>query len=499
MLTFSVKSLTVCLLCLAENVLAVLSGANHVQMLPAVHACETYLCSHLTLHNCVELEHVADLYSLKELHLKVRCFICQHWMQFSNMPDFLSLSQEQMVGVLRSDFPVYCPEVEVVQAVLAWLHHDLAQRAYSVTDLLAHVKPENLLSADVQQLLVSPVGQTVLAACPKLESLLLGLAAQDTETVPGVVNTRGYFETVLLAGGFHQVSESGMSNDMMYLDPDSQKPVPYTSIPHVKQADFGLAVLDNLVYVVGGCYDDFTEMTHPYGFCFNPTTSKWTSLPPMTQERCRFYFGVLNGMLYAVGGEVDNSQVLVSCEMFDPGRAVWSPIAPLPGSRSELAGTSLGGKLYVSGGIQEQLDRVQNQLWCYHPETDSWCQCAPMLTPRADHSMFTYCNRIYVIGGWCKTDRDHTPVTSVDCYDVEMDRWETVQHMKTARRYCTCTLFQGRVYVIGGGGESGMSVKKWRELDVLDLKTMQWQPDPVSLPSIWEHSTVSLHLPRKAV
>ena len=184
---------------LAENVLAVLSGANHVQMLPAVHACETYLCSHLTLQNCVELEHIADLYSLRELHRKVHCFICEHWVQFTVMPDFLSLNPEQLEGILRSDFPVYCPEVEVLQAILTWLHHDLAQRASLLDDFLALVRPENLLPPDVQQLLVSPLGQNVLAACPKLESLLSGMAAHDTEAVPGVVNTRGYFETVLLA------------------------------------------------------------------------------------------------------------------------------------------------------------------------------------------------------------------------------------------------------------------------------------------------------------
>lgn len=481
---------------------AVLSGATHVQILPAVKACQTYLSSHLTLHNCVELEQIAELFSLKELQRVIRCFICQHWEEFSKMPAFLSLSLPQLEGILHSDFPVYCSEVEVLRALLVWVSHDPKERASSIPLVFSLVNPlpEHLLPAVFEQALVLPEVESVVAAYPQLKSLLSSLGAQDVKSVSGVINTRGYFETVLLVGGFRQDSHSEASNSVMYFDADSQTLVPYTNIPHVKQADFGVEVLENCLYVVGGCSnEDFLEVTHPFGFCFDPTSGEWTRLPPMSQERCRFYLGKLGDFLYAVGGEVDNSQLLASCEKFDRHQLKWAPIASLPSCRSELAGTSLGGKLYVSGGMQDQQERTQSQLWCYHPDTDTWHNLAPMIEPRADHTMFTYRNRIYVIGGWCESGNDRTAVTSVDCYDPETNRWQTVQQMKVGRRYCTCTLFQDRVYVIGGGREDGGQLDKCREVEVLDLDTMQWLPDTVSLPPIWEHSTVSLHLPSVAV
>jgi hypothetical protein len=219
----------------------------------------------------------------------------------------------------------------------------------------------------------------------------------------------------------------------------------------------------------------------------------------MSQERCRFYLGSIGSLLYAVGGEVDNSQMLASCEMFDPQRVAWSSFAPLPRSRSELAGCTVGGKLYVSGGESSEgmVEQIHNEVWCYDPAANAWSTKSPMLTARADHSMVAHHNKVFVLGGWNLSDGERVPVTSVDCYDVEANTWQTVQHMKTPRRYSSCTLLEGRVYVVGGGWEAGVRVREWREVDVLDLDTLQWQNDVVSLPTIWEHSAVAIHLPRK--
>ncbi|XP_076449010.1 kelch-like protein 26 [Babylonia areolata] len=482
-----------------ENVVAVLAGASLVQILPIVRACETYLCSHITLHNCTELERIADLYSLSELHGQVLCFMCEQWVPFTTTPHFLTLSTDQLKNVLSSGFPVYCAEVQVVRSLLAWVNHDLPHRASCLADVLGLVRRDDLQPSDLEELLALTDAQSIMAVCPSLSSLLSEMTRGDKTDVQGVVNTRGYVETVLLVGGFYQPSQKDMSNDIMFLDPKLQKFVYYTTIPHMKQADFGLEVLDNDVYVVGGCCnEDFMDLTHPYSFRLDISTGKWTDLPPMSQDRCRFYLGALNGKLYAVGGEVDNSQPLCVCEVFDPQAFVWSPIAPLPAARSELSGTSLGGRLYVSGGTQEGLERVKNEMWRYDPDQDTWTACAPMLSPRADHTMFTYNGRIFVIGGWRKAVQDRVPVSSVDCYDADTNRWEMVQHVKTSRKYCSYTLLRGQIYVIGGGWDNRSdSSEKVREMDVLDLKTMTWLPAPVSLPPVWEHSAVSVHLPTR--
>ncbi|KAK7474845.1 hypothetical protein BaRGS_00033917 [Batillaria attramentaria] len=485
-----------------DNVVAVLSGATHVQILPAVAACESYLCANLCLDNCLEVAKMAELYCLNRLQQYVHCFICKHWTQFTMTVDFMHMPVQLLASVLKSEYPVNCVEVEVLTAVLSWVDFDLSERTVSLPGLLQHVLLGNLQPAELQSVLESCLYQRVVSADPALESCLTRHYNPDelSVKVPGVLNKRGYFEALLVAGGFNV--DAGMNNDVMYLDPDCQKLMPLTRIPHVDQCDFGMTVLDNQVYVLGGCFNDqMQEVPHPFGFCFNPDTMCWTSLPPMAHERCRFYLGALNGQLYAIGGEVDTSQSATPdtslCEVYDPLAVKWSHIASLPTNRAQLAGTSCRGKLYVSGGTQDGMETACNQLWCYDPDVDQWSECAAMLTPRADHCMFTYNNHIYAMGGWSRmSDSGRRAATmSVDRYDIDNDTWETVQQMKQPRVYATSTLFQGHAYVVGGWN-GGLYEQKCDSADILDLTTMQWLPDGLPMPQIWEHSSVSVHLPK---
>jgi N-acetylneuraminic acid mutarotase len=592
----------------AENVVGLLSAASHVQMLPAVAACERYLCDHVTLSSVMAMEYLADLYSLAGLTRTVQAYMCSHWTEFITTPNFLALTARQLLAILKSDFPVFCSEIKVLESVFAWIDHSIPDRIRQCEDLLRAVRWENTTAKEVGQVVSTASVDRVMRACPRVLKLvqcafpslviiresrapaahnvsivnvayskhshqalprdlhrvinIQSTATSDANSnvvvhavvadgddgsssvapgfrstirvnstsgstlithtngspaggvvnnreksraskcpVPGVVNTRGFLPTILVVGGLHHDSSpDSRSNDIACLQPGSDKLVPYTTIPHLPQTDFGMTVIDNQLYVVGGCCnEDFSEVTHPYVFRFNPVTAAWTSLPPMSQERCRFYLGSIGSLLYAVGGEVDNSQMLASCEMFDPQRVAWSSFAPLPRSRSELAGCTVGGKLYVSGGESSEgmVEQIHNEVWCYDPAADAWSTKSPMLTARADHSMVAHHNKVFVLGGWNLSDGERVPVTSVDCYDVEANTWQTVQHMKTPRRYSSCTLLEGRVYVVGGGWEAGVRVREWREVDVLDLDTLQWQNDVVSVPTIWEHSAVAIHLPRK--
>lgn len=488
-------------LCSPDNVVEVLSGATHVQILPAVAACESFLRASLCLDNCLEVLKMAELYCLNHLKQYVHCFICKHWLQFTMTADFLHMTDELLAAVLKSGYPVNCAEVEVLTALLSWVDFELPVRAALLPGLLKHILLENMVSAELQNLLASSLYQKVLDAWPALQSYL---PQHDTEKpaciIPGILNKRGFFETLLIAGGFNV--DTGMNNDVLYLDPTTQMLMPLTRIPHVDQCDFGMTVLNNQLYVLGGCFNDqMQEVPHPFGFCFNPDTACWKSLPPMAHERCRFYLGALNGQLFAVGGEVDTSQSATpdtsSCEMFNPVTMKWSSIAPLPNNRAQLAGTSCGGKLYVSGGVQDGVETACSQLWCYDPEEDLWSECASMLTPRADHSMFTYNGHIYAVGGWSRLGDNgrRTAALPVDRYDVRSDTWETIQQMKQPRVYATATLFQGHVYVVGGWN-GGMYDQKCVTADVLDLSTMQWLPTGLPMPQIWEHSSTCVYLPK---
>ena len=54
---------------------------------------------------------------------------------------------------------------------------------------------------------------------------------------------------------------------------------------------------------------------------FDPSSGRWTELPPMASVRCEFCAIALDGKLYAVGGEHRGGHVLASTEVFEPRMA----------------------------------------------------------------------------------------------------------------------------------------------------------------------------------
>jgi N-acetylneuraminic acid mutarotase len=73
----------------------------------------------------------------------------------------------------------------------------------------------------------------------------------------------------------------------------------------VESSNFGCAVVNNELFIVGGCYNQSLqeEHIHPFGFRFSPRHNKWHKLTPMAKESCRFSLTVFGAkFLYAIGG-----------------------------------------------------------------------------------------------------------------------------------------------------------------------------------------------------
>ena len=134
-----------------------------------------------------------------------------------------------------------------------------------------------------------------------------------------MVNSRGMEMAVVRVGGF---GPAGITNTISYYHINHRDGAwrQLSSVPHVECCNFGTAVVHNMLYVVGGAFNQgLQENIHPFGFCYNPRQDKWTSVAAMTRERCRFTLTECGGKLYAVGGSSEDSCQLeledeVSCD-----------------------------------------------------------------------------------------------------------------------------------------------------------------------------------------
>ncbi|ESO98232.1 hypothetical protein LOTGIDRAFT_114716 [Lottia gigantea] len=486
-----------------ENVYDVLAAANHVQILPVISACEDFLKSHLDLDNCIDIMNVAELYCLKNLYQVAQQFMCRNWSIFSLSNDFLRLNFKEFQTLLSSKFPVDCDEKSILLSVLTWAEYDSQNRNSLFVELFKFIEFENIRREDIEEIQSTPVWKTVesneVCLSRYLNQLDKSVVSKDWLKCSGISNLRGFQHTLIVAGGFS--NEGGLTNSVWYLDQSSGNLKHLTKIPHVDQCNFGMGVLNNKLYAIGGCFNDqMQELIHPFGFCYDSQRDTWESIAPMSQERCNFYLGVLEGRFFAIGGDphaTAGAADMALCEAYDAETNTWVDIEPMPGNRMQHTGASLGRRLYISGGLQEQDGDVFDDLLWYDLDTNLWQTGSSMRTPRADHSMFVYNDKLYVVGGWFYDTHTQQRViaSAIDSYNPELDCWETVATLNECRLFATYTVYDGCIYVVGGW-KGGNYRKKCNTIDVFDLERGEWTDKKCQSLQLWEHSSCTAYLPR---
>lgn len=483
-----------------ESVEDVLNAANHIQLLPVVDACVNYLKSNICLANCVDIASLAELFTLDDLRTFAYQFMSTNFQSLSVCSEFMKLSSDQLQCLLQSNLPIDCSECDVLMAVIGWCSYHHGFSVSQLLPFLSHINVHNISAAELEAMhnysdLVQMCSDEVYGQ--DVELFIRKIMCSNTLKVPGLVNVRGYEKSVVVAGGFEP--GRGMSNDVRFFSKDAGQLKVLTSVPHVEQCNFGVAVVNNKLYVIGGCYNDeqMVEIIHGYGFSYSPQTGKWKGIQPMLYERCRFYLGAVKDKLFAIGGDPSASSdpgENALCECFDPDSNSWSEVAELPGNRMQHAGIVLGTDIYISGGLQNADGPTFNTFFKYDTLTDTWEQLPCMLSSRADHSMFIHDDKIYVVGGWFDENGQRVMEKNIDCYDPRLGRWETVESVPSARLYATYTVLDSKLYVIGGW-LNGDYQHKCTSIQVYDIENRKWEEDYENVCKVWEHCSCTLYLP----
>ncbi len=178
----------------------------------------------------------------------------------------------------------------------------------------------------------------------------------------------------------------------------------------------------------------------------------WFQVAPLPHTTEGGAVGVIDSILYAVGGERGNLNFLASLEAYDFRTDTWTTRAPMPTAREGLGVGVVNGKLYAIGGF-DWLDTANGFGWryfgtveAYDPATDTWTTRAPMPTPRSDFVVGVIDGIIYAIGGWSSD----TLVTTVEAYDPASNLWTTKAPMSMPLVYAAGGVVDGVLYIAGG-------------------------------------------------
>jgi hypothetical protein len=263
----------------------------------------------------------------------------------------------------------------------------------------------------------------------------------QTLTIPAGTAPGSYFIGILV-DDFNTTPESDEANNFKStaLDITAASNVWTTKAPMpTARGAFGVGVVNGILYAVGGFNSISILGTLE---AYDPITNTWTTMAPMPTARDLLGVGVVNGILYAVGGYTANGgDQVATVEAYDPATNSWTTKAPMPAARGELAVGVANGILYAIGGFTG--GSYVGTVEAYDPTTNSWTTKASMRTARGSFNIGVVNGVLYAIGGFGGP-------AAVEAYDPVTNTWTTKASKPTGVGDVGVGVLDGIVYAVGG-------------------------------------------------
>ena len=290
---------------------------------------------------------------------------------------------------------------------------------------------------------------------------------------PATSTPRGLFDFsaaavggVLYVAGGESFGQNLYQNETEVYNPGVPDWQPLASMP-ISVAASGTGVINGMMYVVGGTTS--TGASTNSVEAFNTSTSSWSAsatVAPMPISITGLGVGVVNGILYAVGGSASSGTN--NLEAYNPVSNSWSTcLAPMPVGLTNLGVGVVNGIIYAVGG--QASSGVTNLVEAYNPVLNSWSispAIVAMPTARQGLTVSVIGGTLYAIGGNASSG-----VTNlVEAYNTSTNTWSEVTSMPTARMYLSSGVINGTIYAVGGLN-SGISAANEAALQVCAVYT----------------------------
>ena len=158
---------------------------------------------------------------------------------------------------------------------------------------------------------------------------------------------------------------------------------------------------------------------------YDPVRNEWNRFVEYEKLQCWGACGVTEGChLYIIGGTKSRVQkALGSTKVLriDPEAGNCEEVASLNEARHDAFGAAMNGKIYVGGGIQGSATLKTCEM--FNPSTNEWQMMPSLNVPRHSSSMVCFQEALYVVGGMKNKNRRIREL-SVEMFDFKSNEWK---------------------------------------------------------------------------
>ena len=213
--------------------------------------------------------------------------------------------------------------------------------------------------------------------------------------------------------------------------------------------------------------------------------SAWRQGPPLPFDLDEPRAATVGGQIYLAGGITDVRQVSDvkllldpsdQFHRFDPRSGTYEELAPVPRPLNHMAVVAHDGGVYVIGGYGESLDEgTSSGFYRYDVAGGRWSRLPDLPRPLAAMAAGVVGERLIVAGG----ARDSVPVSDAYAFDFASRRWSTLPDIPGPREHVGSVGLGGRLYVLGGRTPKSFAVKTAESYDVAARRWVSLPPMPV--------------------
>jgi N-acetylneuraminic acid mutarotase len=198
---------------------------------------------------------------------------------------------------------------------------------------------------------------------------------------------------------------------------------------------------EDKIYVIGGHNGSASlDTTYIYDI-INDTWSTGANIP----QRIHYHTATLyQDKIYVIGGSRTESTTN-TIYIYDIINNTWSNISSILPITYYHTATLYQDKIYVIGGLNSTFTSHYKTVYIYDISNNTWSTGANVPIAISQHTAILYQDKIYVMGGYDGT----THINTTYIYDISTNLWNISTNVSSIRLH-TATLYQDKIYVIGG-------------------------------------------------